>query len=172
MRQDGNACETVWQDTRPVIFIPSGHNPDRTKVVYTNLQSDGTTNLPPTLSPLQTTSSDSRPSDACTTYPVPESEIRPLPVCNKLNNMPLPSSSLNNTGLYLIKDILEVYEHYITQKNNPATVAHILAKEAMFGTQIMEQYTPTGTKTLRALPQQGLIKIKILPYNVLLTREI
>ena len=85
-------------------------------------------------------------------------EIKPLPVCNKLNNMPLPSSSINNMGLYPIEDVLEVYEHYITQKNNPTTVAQILAKEAVFGTHLMEQCTPTGTKVLRALPQQGLMK--------------
>ena len=30
MRQDGNVCICVWQDTRPVIFISSGHNPDHT----------------------------------------------------------------------------------------------------------------------------------------------
>lgn len=123
-------------------------------------QSDATANLPPTPSPLQTTSSDSPLSDACMTYPVPESEIKPLPLSNKLNNMPLPSSSINNMGLYPIEDVLEVYEHYITQKNNPSTVAQILAKEAVFGTHLMEQCTPTGTKVLRALPQQGLMKIK------------
>ena len=33
VRQDGNVCVTVWQDTRPVTFMSSGHNPDRTKVV-------------------------------------------------------------------------------------------------------------------------------------------
>lgn len=108
---------------------------------------DGTANLPPTPSPLQTTSSDSPPSDACTTYPIPESEIKPLPLCNKLKNMPLPSSSMNNMSLYPIEDVLEVNEHYITQKNNPTTVAQILAKEAVFGTHIMEQCTPTGTKS-------------------------
>ena len=30
MRQDGNVCVCVWQDTQPVTFISSGHNPDRT----------------------------------------------------------------------------------------------------------------------------------------------
>ena len=29
-RQDGNVCVCVWQDTRPVTFILSGHNPGRT----------------------------------------------------------------------------------------------------------------------------------------------
>ena len=33
MRQDGNVCVTVWQDSRPVTFMSSGHNPDHTKVV-------------------------------------------------------------------------------------------------------------------------------------------
>ena len=33
MRQDGNVVVTVWQDTRPVTFISSGHNPDHTTSV-------------------------------------------------------------------------------------------------------------------------------------------
>ena len=33
VRQDGNVCVTVWQDTWPVTFMSSCHNPDRTKVV-------------------------------------------------------------------------------------------------------------------------------------------
>ena len=31
MRQDGNVCVTVWQDSRPVTFMSSGHNPTHTK---------------------------------------------------------------------------------------------------------------------------------------------
>ena len=31
MRQDGNVCVCVWQDTRPVTFMSSGHNPTYTK---------------------------------------------------------------------------------------------------------------------------------------------
>ena len=33
VRQDGNVCVTVWQDTRPVTFMSSGHNPDHTTVI-------------------------------------------------------------------------------------------------------------------------------------------
>ena len=33
VRQDGNTCVTVWQDTRPVASISTGHNPASTKVV-------------------------------------------------------------------------------------------------------------------------------------------
>ena len=32
-RQEGNTCVTVWQDTRPVASISTGHNPSSTKVV-------------------------------------------------------------------------------------------------------------------------------------------
>ena len=32
-RQDGNVSVCVWQDTRPVTFMSSGHNPDHTKCV-------------------------------------------------------------------------------------------------------------------------------------------
>ena len=33
VRQDGNVVVTVWQDTRPVTFISSGHNPEHTTSV-------------------------------------------------------------------------------------------------------------------------------------------
>ena len=33
VRQDGNVCITVWQDTRAVTFMSSGHNPAHTTVV-------------------------------------------------------------------------------------------------------------------------------------------
>ena len=33
VRQDGNVCVVVWQDTRPVTFMSSGHNPDHTTSV-------------------------------------------------------------------------------------------------------------------------------------------
>ena len=42
MRQNGNVCVTVWQDTRPVTFMSSGHNPDRTKVMQRK-RHDGST---------------------------------------------------------------------------------------------------------------------------------
>ena len=32
-RQEGNVCVTVWQDSRPVAFMSSGHNPEHTKFV-------------------------------------------------------------------------------------------------------------------------------------------
>ena len=33
LRQDGDVCVTVWQDTRPVTFVSSAHNPADTTVV-------------------------------------------------------------------------------------------------------------------------------------------
>ena len=33
VRQEGNTCVTVWQDTRPLASISTGHNPASTKVV-------------------------------------------------------------------------------------------------------------------------------------------
>ena len=33
VRQDGNVSICVWQDTRPVTFMSSGHNPDHTKSI-------------------------------------------------------------------------------------------------------------------------------------------
>ena len=33
VRQDGNVSVCVWQDTRPVTFMSSGHNPDHTKSI-------------------------------------------------------------------------------------------------------------------------------------------
>ena len=41
VRQDGNVCVTVWQDSRPTTFMSSGHCPDETRVVQ-HKQRDGT----------------------------------------------------------------------------------------------------------------------------------
>ena len=41
VRQDGNVCVTVWQDSRPTSFMSSGHCSDQTRVVQCK-QRDGT----------------------------------------------------------------------------------------------------------------------------------
>ena len=41
VRQDGNVCVNVWQDSRPTSFMSSGHCPDKTRVVQRK-QRDGT----------------------------------------------------------------------------------------------------------------------------------
>ena len=43
---------------------------------------------------------------------------------------------------------------------NPGYVAQTLAKEAVFGTCILETSTPSGSKEWLALPQSGLWAIK------------
>ena len=100
--------------------------------------------------------------------------VKPLPLNTKLNNVPLPSSTIDTHSLQPVQDVVEINEHFITKQNTPGTLAQLLAREAIFGVQVMGQCTPTGSKKLRALPQQELMGIKTLifkyyPHNVAFT---
>ena len=46
VRQDGDVCVTVWQDTRPVTFISSAHNPVDSTVVCRNKDNNSSVRLP------------------------------------------------------------------------------------------------------------------------------
>ena len=91
--------------------------------------------------------------------------VKPLPLNTKLNNVPLPSSTIDTQSLQPVQDVVEINEHFITKQNTPGTLAQLLAREAIFGVQVMGQCTPTGSKKLRALPQQELMGIKTLIFK-------
>ena len=53
-----------------------------------------------------------------------------------------------------------VQENKLLLLTSPGTLAQVIAREAAFGTEIMALCTPLGTKELRALPQEELMRIK------------
>ena len=80
--------------------------------------------------------------------------------------MPLPSSEIPSDSLYKIEDVLAVYDHLLTNKPSaPGTLAQTLARMAVFGERIMGHCTPTGTRSLRALPQKELMQIKVIIFQ-------
>ena len=77
-----------------------------------------------------------------------------LPLSQKLKNLPLHKD-------IVCGDIAKVIEENIDIINvAPGTVAQLVAREAVFGSAIMSQCTPNGSKTLKALPQKELMMIK------------
>ena len=77
-----------------------------------------------------------------------------LPLSQKLKNLPLHKD-------IVCGDISKVIEENIDISNvAPGTVAQLVAREVVFGSAIMSQCTPNGSKTPKALPQKELMMIK------------
>ena len=62
-------------------------------------------------------------------------------------------------GLTTIKDIIEQYGTYV-QRREDGLLALMLARDAVFGQNVMSQCTPVGMRKKHALPQWELYKIK------------
>ena len=58
-----------------------------------------------------------------------------------------------------------MYIHYI-DKDKPGTFAQALARDAVFGPDVMWLCTPNGSKNLRALHQNGLFAIKRATFHL------
>ena len=65
---------------------------------------------------------------------------------------------------YTIDEANDLYKHYI-DNDMPGTFAQLVAKESVFGPEIMRQCTPMGSKSLLALHQMGLYKIKKIVFG-------
>ena len=91
--------------------------------------------------------------------------VMPEPVIVKLNNTPLASSLIQRENLRPVRDVLKANEHLVTKLNSPGTLAQLLAREAIFGSEVMGQCTPTGSKRLHALPQKELMDLKIIMFQ-------
>ena len=59
--------------------------------------------------------------------------------------------------LSTMSEVLEVYRDLV-HKGSVGTLVVTLAREAVFGTEIMGECTPAGTRQHRALPQIELFK--------------
>lgn len=88
----------------------------------------------------------------------------PLPLNIKYNNAPIPPA-VGSQDLSDIDKVAKANEHFITTLDSPGTLAQILVREAVFGTDTMGKSTPSGTKELYALPKEGLTKIKTVIFQ-------
>ena len=91
------------------------------------------------------------------TNSLPQYNAEPLPLTHKLRNTELQVRFPSN-----LKPIEEVIAEHkdLLAINAPETLAQYIAKEAVFGDEIMKQCTPSGRKQRKALPQKELMMIK------------
>ena len=80
----------------------------------------------------------------------------PFGLHHTYNNTPLPSSAIAKDSLQPIEEILsnESGKELLVEK--AGTVCQKLAREAIFGSDIMRRCTPAGSKDLPALPKAEL----------------
>ena len=83
--------------------------------------------------------------------------LLPLGHINMTNS--LPSSSIKKDSLATIEDVLDKYPN-LRGESKAGTLACKIAKEAIFGTDVLKQCTPNGTRELPALPFTELFELK------------
>ena len=62
--------------------------------------------------------------------------------------------------------MIELYGSGYVEKGEVGLLAITLAREAIFGNEIMAECTPTGTKNKKALPQKELFQIKLAIFQL------
>ena len=144
---------TFYQQTtfpqQTTVTQPSVAQPTTLTQQQTTPQTQQTHNTPQT---------NSNPQRTC------DNNSSPLPLNPKLRNKPLILTRQPDSFYYTIEEATELYKHYI-DNNMPGTFAQLLAKEAVFGPEVMKQCTPNGNGSLYALPQNGLYKIKKIVFD-------
>ena len=100
----------------------------------------------------QTTPSRSAPT-ACT------SKDSPLPLSRMCTNNALPSSAIRKDTLLSVEDVLKKYPK-LKYESKAGALACKLAKEAIFGSDVMKQCTPVGNRELPGLPEEELKILK------------
>ena len=63
------------------------------------------------------------------------------------------------TSLSSIPAVVVEFRHYVCL-GCPGTLAQQIAREAVFGYEVMKQRTPLGSREYKALPQSGIWKVK------------
>ena len=87
----------------------------------------------------------------------------PLPLKAKLRNLPLILQKPPET-LHTIDDVISTNSHFL-DSSSPGTLAQILARDAVFGEEVMALCTPHGSIKWKALPRHGLYTIKKIMFK-------
>ena len=119
------------------------------------------------LSPPMHVHSSSLSSDPCSSSQQPSTPKRSAPPTSNESPLPLskttmnalPSSSINKERLSSIEDVIQKYPK-LKQESKAGTLACKLAKEAIFGADVMKQCTPIGNRELPGLPEKELKMLK------------
>ena len=109
---------------------------------------------PPIIPPCSSQNASSTQEDVC-----PD----PLPLSRSSGDKALPSSEIKKDKLSSVQEVLDKYSHLIKKG---ATIRNIrmlsikLAKEAIFGADVMARCTPGGTREYPGLPRKELYELK------------
>ncbi len=76
----------------------------------------------------------------------------------------LPSSEIPKSKLRSVRDVLTVNNH-LRNESSASTLCQRLAKEAIFGKEVMKKCTPSGTRDFPALPQEELFELKTIMFR-------
>ena len=85
--------------------------------------------------------------------------VSPLPLKRGLSLKSLPSSQISKGKLLPVEAVIEKYPK-VRVESKAGTLACKLAKEAIFGSDVMCQCTPLGNTDLPALPEAELKQLK------------
>ena len=98
------------------------------------------------------------PSRSAPTCTAPTSKDSPLPLSKMCTNS-LPSSAIRKDNLLSVEDVLKKYPK-LKHESKAGTLACKLAKEAIFGSDVLKQCTPIGNRELPGLPEKELKVLK------------
>ena len=108
------------------------------------------------------------PVDYIDEYPVDVDEGQtvnePYKIKFHTNKNSLPSSEINKQSLRSVEDVLMENIHLRTE-SHAGTLCQRLAKEAIFGEDIMKQCTPYGTRDAPGLPHEELYSLKTIMFR-------
>lgn len=104
-----------------------------------------------------TTNETNTTNDTSITETTTPQQTQPMPLLSSLRNTQYKLRPTDTHGLDNIDNVLERYRPLIDMGGDGLLK---LAREAVFGINIMANSTPQGTKKKNALPQQELFLIK------------
>ena len=89
----------------------------------------------------------------------------PLPVAtDKSTRKSLSSSAITKDKLQSVAAVLEQH-HRLKGEKNAGSLAIKLAKDALFGDEVLKLCTPMGNRSLPALPTKELQQLKAIIYQ-------
>ena len=101
-----------------------------------------------------------------TTPTPPTNHPEPLGLNHTYFNLPLTSDQIPKHTLIRVEDCLKRCKK-LKSAEKASTFTQKLAKEAIFGEEIMKRYTRGGTKVLPALPREEMLTLKKEVYKEL-----
>lgn len=120
---------------------------------------------PPTPRPTSSTTPVSTPSTPKRPKNNSRSLDSPLPLTNIVDNPnALPSSQIKKEKLMSVESVVAKYSNLVTESKMP-TLAWKIAKEAVFGEDIMKMCTPIGTRDKPGLPVKEMAEFKKIMFT-------